>query len=282
VLDPHWHRHRGKRAAAALEALAGELGEAVRFWIADAGEGGLGVDDLAPRLGWTADATRALLAAQVAAGEAVRFDAGPGHGERWLAVGALRGIEERARRILAAYFKRHPTQGGMPRAEALAALFPGAAAPLAAAHLRWLSQRGALEVRGDKVGVPGRGAELSGGESKLASGILAAYEAAGLTPPPPAEIRAALGAKAQILDGVISYLLDQGRLVRLPGDLLISAAALDTLRAELTRLAPERLTVGDFKERFGLTRKWAIPLLEHLDSVGFTRRVGNERQIVRR
>ena len=42
----------------------------------------------------------------------------------------------------------------------------------------------------------------------------------------------------------------------------------------------KEFSVGDFKSLFGLSRKWAIPLLEHLDSIGFTRRVGNSRQIV--
>lgn len=281
VLDPLWHRHRGARLAAALDGLSGGLPEAARFWVEDAGEAGLGLGDLAARLGWTAAAARSLLDPLVEAQRAIRVDAAHGHGERWLGIAALRRIEERARRVLGDYFARHRTQAGMPRAAALAALFPGPAAALAQTHLQWLARSGVLEVRGDKIGLPGRGPELSGGESKLALQILAAYEAAGLTPPPPAEVRAALGAKAQILDGVVSYLLEQGRLVRLPGDLLIAAAALDELRAELTRMAPERLTVGDFKQRFGLTRKWAIPLLEHLDSIGFTRRVGNDRQLVR-
>jgi len=39
--------------------------------------------------------------------------------------------------------------------------------------------------------------------------------------------------------------------------------------------------VADFKDRFGLSRKWAIPLLEHLDSTGATRRLGDERMVVR-
>ncbi len=39
--------------------------------------------------------------------------------------------------------------------------------------------------------------------------------------------------------------------------------------------------MSEFKERFGLTRKWAIPLLEHLDAIGATRRLGDDRQVVR-
>jgi selenocysteine-specific elongation factor len=37
------------------------------------------------------------------------------------------------------------------------------------------------------------------------------------------------------------------------------------------------MTVADLKEMFGLSRKYAVPLLEHLDQSGFTRRSGDER-----
>ena len=50
---------------------------------------------------------------------------------------------------------------------------------------------------------------------------------------------------------------------------------------ELRATGWERFSVPQFKERFGLSRKWAIPLLEHLDSIAVTRRVGDDRQLVR-
>ncbi|MEM8932471.1 MAG: SelB C-terminal domain-containing protein, partial [Acidobacteriota bacterium] len=78
-------------------------------------------------------------------------------------------------------------------------------------------------------------------------------------------------------------LVEQKSLVRLPSsELIVSTAAIDTLREELTATGWERFTVPTFKERFGLSRKWAIPLLEHLDSIGATRRLGNERLVIRR
>ena len=58
-------------------------------------------------------------------------------------------------------------------------------------------------------------------------------------------------------------------------------AAVDRLVADLAATGWERFSVGQFKDRFGLSRKWAIPLLEHLDSRGVTRRIGDERQLRR-
>ena len=97
----------------------------------------------------------------------------------------------------------------------------------------------------------------------------------------PAEICRSLGAKKQIFDGVLRFLHERKKVVRLPQGLFIAASSLETMADDLRRTGWQSFGVGEFKERFGLTRKWAIPLLEYLDATGRTRRVGNERTIVR-
>ena len=94
-------------------------------------------------------------------------------------------------------------------------------------------------------------------------------------------MRERIGAKPQTLEGVVGYLLERGRLARLPGGLIISKAAIERTIETLRREQQGDFSVGDFKDRFQLTRKWAIPLLEYLDSSGATRRVGDRRQVVR-
>jgi selenocysteine-specific elongation factor len=73
----------------------------------------------------------------------------------------------------------------------------------------------------------------------------------------------------------------RGQLIRLPDGLILAASAVADLKRDLLASGWERFSVPAFKDRFGLSRKWAIPLLEHLDSTGVTRRVGDERMIVR-
>ncbi len=76
--------------------------------------------------------------------------------------------------------------------------------------------------------------------------------------------------------------MGQGKLARLPGGFIVAASAIERLRRELAESGLDDFTVPQFKDRFGLSRKWAIPLLEHLDSTGVTRRLGDKRQVVRR
>jgi selenocysteine-specific elongation factor len=245
-----------------------------------AGQRGLGTEALARRLGARPDEVAPDLTALAAAGRALRVPAGQGHGERWLAPAAFSRVAARARRVLRDYFAQDRLARGIPKAEAVRRILPGRSAELADVYLPWLEAEGVLAVAGDLVNLPGREAELTGEESDLARRVVERYAAGGLAPPSPGEVAAQLGAKPQIVEGVVRYLVERDRLVRLPGGLVLAASELERLRRDLADSGWQRFTVPQFKDRFGLSRKWAIPLLEHLDSHGVTRRVGDERMIV--
>ncbi|MCP3959823.1 MAG: hypothetical protein GY719_18400 [bacterium] len=120
-----------------------------------------------------------------------------------------------------------------------------------------------------------------GGESKLARAIRTRFDAAGLNPPSPRELAEALGVKPQILAGVQNHLIERGKLLRLPPGLIIATSAVEGVRRALIETGWDDFTVPQFKDRFDLSRKWAIPILEHLDSLGVTRRDGDRRRVVR-
>jgi selenocysteine-specific elongation factor len=281
VLDPRWRRHRGASLPVALAALDGDLSQALAFWTLEAGERGLEAADAARRLGLPEERAAAGLDALTAASRLVAVPEAPGHGRRWIAPAAVERVIERARRVLKDYFERDRLADGMPKAEAVRRILRGRAVELAPTYLAWLSAQKVLAVEGDRVTLPGRSAQLSGEESRLAAAVMERFERAGLAPPSPGEVRQELSAKPQILDGVLRHLVTRGRLVRLPGGLMIAAAALEALRRELLAMSWERFSVAQFKDRFGLTRKWAIPLLEHLDASGVTRRAGDDRLVAR-
>ena len=278
VLDPRFRRPRGAALAAALVALGGGDEDALGFGIDQPAEAGATADELARRLGRAPAEVAGRLAALAAGG---RLVAGPESalGRRYLAPARLAALETRARALLADYFGRDRLAAAMPRAEAVRRLLPRRAVDLADFHLGWLAGRQVLELAGGEVRPPGRRPELTGQESGLAAAILEIYEAAGLAAPSPAEVARRLAAKPEIVDGLVRYLTGRKRLLRLPEGLVLAAAAVDRVVAELRAAGAERFTVAEFKERFALTRKWAIPLLEHLDSTGVTRRVGDQRQL---
>jgi selenocysteine-specific elongation factor len=281
ILDPRWRRHRGTVLQQALTALQKDLVAALPFWVQEAGERGVEASELARRLGVPPAQVAKRLAALARDQKLIEVPEEHGRARRWISPGAVQRVTERARRVLKEHFQKDRLAESISKAEAVRRILRGRGAELADVYLGWLAAQKVLVVQGDQVTLPGRSAQLTGEESALSVAVLARYEKAGLEAPSPGEVALALGAKPQILDGVIRHLVTRGQMVKLPSGLLLSAAALATLRRDLFATAWERFTVADFKDRFGLTRKWAIPLLEHLDSTGATRRMGDDRMIVR-
>ena len=150
-----------------------------------------------------------------------------GRARRWIAPAAVQRVTERARRVLKEHFQKDRLAESMPKAEAVRRILRGRAAELADVYLGWLAAQKVLAVQGDQVTLPGRSAQLTGEESKLSTAVLERFEKAGLAPPSPGEVAQELGAKPQILDGVIRHLVARGQLVKLPSGLILAASALD-------------------------------------------------------
>ncbi len=281
ILDPRWRRHRGTVLQQALTALQKDLHAALPFWVQEAGERGVEAAELARRLGQPPAQIAKRLAALARDQKLIEVPEEHGRARRWIAPAAVQRVTERARRVLKEYFQKDRLAESISKAEAVRRILRGRGAELADVYLGWLTAQKVLAVQGDQVTLPGRSAQLTSEESKLSTAVLERYEKAGLAAPSPGEVALALGAKPQILEGVVRHLVARGQMVKLPSGLLLAASALTALRRDLLATPWDRFSVSDFKDRFGLTRKWAIPLLEHLDSTGATRRVGDDRMIVR-
>jgi selenocysteine-specific elongation factor len=85
------------------------------------------------------------------------------------------------------------------------------------------------------------------------------------------------------VDPRLRALVREGMLTKV-GSFLVETTALERLKGDLREAngagAPGEVEVGAFKDRFGLTRKHAIPLLEWLDRERVTRRVGATRRLL--
>jgi len=139
---------------------------------------------------------------------------------------------------------------------------------------------GLLALRDELVALAGHAVVLSEEEQALAESIESRFRRAGLEPPSVSEvIPPAEKAKAE---RIIALLIARGSLVRIRDGKLFHAEALDRLIDKLRgyALGSATIDVAGFKELAGVTRKNAIPLLEHLDESRITRRQGNLRVIL--
>ncbi len=141
-----------------------------------------------------------------------------------------------------------------------------------------------IEQAGEIIRAAGRQLSLTPEEAAARDRIESAFRDAGLRVPPVPEVLSALQLDQRRAQKLLQLLLRDRVLVRVNDDLLFHSSALDALRTLLLRQAKltSRLNVAAFKELTGVSRKYAIPLLEHLDRLRWTRRVADEREILLR
>ena len=82
------------------------------------------------------------------------------------------------------------------------------------------------------------------------------------------------------LDKLLSFLIERKKIVQGKDGLILHSKWLDEIILRIEKSGKKELAVADFKELTGLTRKYAIPLLELLDQMGVTRRKGRIREIL--
>ena len=124
--------------------------------------------------------------------------------------------------------------------------------------------------------------QLSAEEIAARDQIAAAFEKAGLAVPSAREVLAALRLERPRAEKLLRILLKENVLHKVTEDLIFHQSALRKLREIVAhrKAKSNRLRVTDFKELTGLSRKYAIPLLEYLDRERVTRRDGDERIIL--
>jgi selenocysteine-specific elongation factor len=281
VLDPLPPAARGRPGPAEREALdrfeQGSLGDRLEFWIGGARERGLAEELLAQRSGVSAEAVRSALAPALSEGRIHALRKSP---DRYISEAALSALGARAAKELQSLLVAGSNAIGASRSTLLQRLLPGADSRWAEAVESALVARGVLVIAGEEARLPGRN-ELAGPERDLSEKIAAVFRERGLDPPSPADVAEAVHHRPKVVEGLIGYLAKTGRLLRLPGGWIISCEAVEDVASRLRASGKPSLDVGEFKEMFGLTRRLAIPLLEHLDATKVTRRVGDRREILR-
>jgi selenocysteine-specific elongation factor len=176
------------------------------------------------------------------------------------------------------YHARHTLRRGIERAELRRTLPAHALPALGDWTIGQLEDEGAIAAEGPHVRRAGFRHTLDPEQKRISELLRQLLEDAGLTPPPlaalPPEIRA-LSDHRQLL----RILEEEGVIVPLTTELYVSRASRDHAIAETRRLLAGRgpLAAADFREAIPVSRKYLIPILEHFDEIGITRRSGDQR-----
>jgi len=139
-----------------------------------------------------------------------------------------------------------------------------------------------VESRDGLLNLAGRGVTLRGDEAESRQVIEQAFLSAGLKVPALKDVLSSLKIDKERAQKIVTLLLRDKTLVRVSDDLVFHQSALAGLRSALAsqKLKSPQIDVAGFKAMTGVSRKYAIPLLEYLDRERITRRVGEQRIIL--
>jgi selenocysteine-specific elongation factor len=268
VLNPFANKHRGREFAqvrAQLKSLKTPESR-VKTFVEASSEIGLRDRELAARTAWTDEALAVAINQALGRKEITNSDGVLISTEAFTQLGA------RVRDELKFHHQREPLARGLPRETLRERVFPHSQPEVFRGVLDDLERQGVVVSDKDVVRLAEHKLTITGEDAALRDDALSQI---GL-----GKNQSAYGKR------LIQLLIDSGELVRIQGEMLFARAAVEELKTKVKKYGeahePERLIdVPTFKSLAGLSRKYAIPLLEYLDSERITRRAGDKRLILK-
>lgn len=241
---------------------------------------GAGLQEIVSRTGWMEAEVHAA-AENLAKAKAVRVvSVSP---LLLLAENVFQEVMKNVQTRVEIFHRQNPLLPGIPREELRAAVGRRVRSETFRAALEELAKQNKLTLQGELLKKPGTEVTLTPEELRAKEQIELAFSKAGLAVPSVKEVLAQLAVENRRAEKILQILLREKVLIRVSPELIFHRAALETLPSLLQNYKKskgERIGVPSFKELTGITRKYAIPLLEYLDRQRLTRRIGDERVIL--
>jgi len=255
-------------------AASGHVAEVLKTRIARRWYGGLTLDQAVSETGLRKESVVSYLADPIASSEVLKF------GDLFVHATAVSALRQLVPESLAMFHRQNPLVPGLGK-EVLREKFSLSPEVFAAA-LNLLMKDRKIEVQGDLVRLPGHGVVMKDEEAESKKQIEQAFAAAGLKVPALQEVLEGLKVDRARAQKIVTLLLRERMLVKVSEQLVFHRTALEELRRLVAaqKAKSSKMDVALFKEMTGVSRKYAIPLLEYLDRERITRRVGDVREIL--
>ena len=282
VLDALVLRHK-KHDSLAMELLrvleTGKREEILLALIAHSPQGAE-LSGLAARTGWLESEVREIADA-LASQKSIRIVAE----QPRIAVcsEAMKSLVARIETEIDDFHARNPLIAGIAKQDLRARAGARLRAEVFRAALDELTGAGRIVLSGDIIQRANRGIALTAEESRVKDQIAREFERAGLAAPSVDEVLKRTAMDAPRARKLLQLLIRENVLVKVTENLIFHKQALESLRPLLLGYKEsrgQRLLIAAFKELAGVSRRHAIPLLEYMDRIQLTRRVGDERVIL--
>jgi len=253
---------------------SGDAQTILRVRIARRQHEGLSLSQLIAETGWTKQVIETHLAQPIRQGHVLRL------GDLVVHTPAIEGLKLFITSAVADFHKTHPLVRGIGKEELREQV--QASTTIFTAVIDLLVHENKLEIDGDLVHLPGGGVVMKDEEAESKKIIEMAFASAGLKVPALKDVLSELKVDKTRAQKIVTLLLRDKILIKISEDLVFHRVALDDLRRRMTAEKEKfpRIDIARFKDLTGVTRKYAIPLLEYLDREHVTKRVGDERVIL--
>jgi selenocysteine-specific elongation factor len=235
---------------------------------------GLSLHQSVAETGWTQSQVSAAITRLLEKEQIVRCN------QRMISAQAFAALASRALAFVAVFQKSNPLSPGIGREVLREQL--NCAAEIFSAVVDALVRQRKLEAATDQLRIQGTGVVMRDEEAESKKVIEDAFASAGLRAPALKDVLSGLKVDRIRAQRIVTLLLRDKVLVKTSEDLVFHRAALEELRQKLQaeRAKSPKIDISRFKDITGVSRKYAIPLLEYLDREHITRRVGDERIIL--
>jgi selenocysteine-specific elongation factor len=255
----------------------------VAAFVADSSVRGLKVEDLIAATGWKREFVTDIASRSLEQGILIEA------GGLLLSPENFDHLSTKVLNELESHHKREPLARGMLRETLREKVFAHSLPELFGAVIGKLEAAGKLFSEKDIVRAASHRVDLSSENSLLREKLEQVYLGAGVEAPSIDEAftRAGIPASSRLQGRkILQLLIDDMSIVRVNNDMFIHRRTLDDLKSKLLNHAsqnePHRLIdVAAFKDLAGVSRKYAIPLLEYFDRERVTRRTGDKRLILK-
>jgi selenocysteine-specific elongation factor len=275
-------KKRRRMVGETLEALAvlerGEPDKMVALYLKEAGPGGIGERSLSMLANITQKELRGLLQDMMSRGKVIQFDR---ETPRFVHQEAFEKLRQLLLGHLDDFHRKEPLRAGINKEELFGRLPRGADGKLCNELIQRLTRQGEIIQEKDLVRLSSHQIALAGKQDEVREKIESIYREASLQPPFFREVAHSLGVPDSEARQILSWMLEQGLLIKVKEDMYFHYGALDGLKQQLLDLFEEQeeITTPQFKELTQTSRKYTIPLLEFLDATRFTIRVGDVRRL---
>ena len=262
-----------RKSEKATLATGGDEAEAILKVLGD-NLNGIATEEICRLLGRTPQQLGNTFEGLAKKGEVVGF------GGLWFSTSAFEQAKAIFLSALDQLHQENPTAAGISREKVVEkAQLKWAGKPLDRIVAALVSER-QLESTGTHVKLPAFKVQLSPKQRAFLDRVIQELEKARVNTPASIDLARSLTVPPQAVDEILKLGIQAGEIVRVFEGIFYTARQIEELKTKVKQISGGKpFPAATFRDAIGTTRKYAIPLLEYFDSVGFTMRLGDQRVV---